>query len=238
MNEIAVFNKLKVRINYKNQEPYFVAQDICKALFISNPSQALKDLDKDEKHLILSDIISNDSTSKARKTQSLLHVSESGVYSLILKSRKKEAKDFKKWVTKEVLPTIRKTGSYSLSERSENWLQKRQEGKGIRKAETDVINKFIDYAILQGANKKGAQMYYSTFTKEVYKILDVNKGERDNISGLQLYQLSLLEMTISNSLIKSMDSSIHYKEAYKQAKKDFIQVAELAGFKTNKELTK
>jgi prophage antirepressor-like protein len=89
-----------------NGEPWFVASDICNALEIGNPSQARTRLESDEYQTLDVGAISND-------TQHLV-VSESGLYSLILGSRKPEAKEFKRWVTKEVLPSIRKTGSYGL----------------------------------------------------------------------------------------------------------------------------
>lgn len=88
-----------------NGEPLFVASDVCAVLDLSNISQALSRLDEDEKR----EIILNDVTGRK---QSTAVINESGLYSLILTSRKPEAKAFKKWVTSEVLPSIRKTGSY------------------------------------------------------------------------------------------------------------------------------
>ena len=231
--KFAKFEGFQVRITYHNDVPYMVAKDVCEALYITNTSQALADLDNDEK-IKITTICLNDSSKAKQKTQKLLHVSESGVYSLLFRSRKKEAKRFRKWVTKDVLPTIRATGSYSLQKRNTQWLQKRQEGIGIRKTEVEIIQQFVDYATLQGANEKGVRRYYSTFTNEVYKALSVEKGQRNNVSGLKLYQISLLEMTIANSLQKAMDNKMHYKDAYQQAKADFLQVAELAGFKADK----
>ena len=85
-------------------EPWFIARDICFTLGLGNVSQAVTRLDPDERQTLDIGVASND-------TQ-LVAVSESGLYALILGSRKPEAKDFKRWVTKEVLPTIRKTGNY------------------------------------------------------------------------------------------------------------------------------
>lgn len=86
-------------------DPWFVAKDACDVLGLNNVGQALTRLDDDEK----SSVTLNDGTPG---TPNKSIVSESGLYSLILASRKPEAHDFKRWVTHEVLPQIRKTGGY------------------------------------------------------------------------------------------------------------------------------
>ena len=86
----------------KDGEPWWVAKDVCNILEIDNSRQATSYLDNDEK-----DVISNDTPSGI---QSMTVISEAGLYSLILRSRKPEAKAFKRWITHDVLPTIRKTG--------------------------------------------------------------------------------------------------------------------------------
>lgn len=105
MNELQIFNNEdfgEIRTVTIDNDPWFVASDICKALDLSNPTMAMERLDDDEKsklNLGLSGGATN-------------CVNEYGLYSLVLASRKKEAKDFKRWITHEVLPSIRKTGSY------------------------------------------------------------------------------------------------------------------------------
>lgn len=86
-------------------EPWFVAKDVCTVLDLSNVGQALARLDDDEK----SSITLNDGT-PGNPNRAI--VSESGLYALVLASRKPEAHEFKRWVTHEVLPQIRKTGGY------------------------------------------------------------------------------------------------------------------------------
>lgn len=108
-NEIQVFSNEKfgqVRTVMQDGEPWFVAADVCKALDIPNVGQALTRLDDDEK---MNTIISNDGN-RGNPTRTL--VSEAGLYSLVISSRKPEAKNFKRWITHEVIPTIRKTGGY------------------------------------------------------------------------------------------------------------------------------
>ncbi len=88
-------------------EPRFIAADVCKALDITNVGNALARLDDDEKD----DIRLPDAMGRIT---SIAVVTESGLYNLIIRSDKPEAKTFKRWITHEVLPAIRKTGSYSL----------------------------------------------------------------------------------------------------------------------------
>lgn len=110
------FEHSAIRVIAINNEPWFVVKDICDTLDISNPSKAILNLDDDEK------MISSDSNLKlgsaGNGAQSLALVSESGMYTLILRCRDAVKKGsvphrFRKWVTAEVLPQIRKTGSYS-----------------------------------------------------------------------------------------------------------------------------
>lgn len=85
---------------------HFVAQDVCKYLTISNSRDALVKLDVDEKGVALTDTPGG--------KQEMLTVTEAGLYRLIGSSRKPEAKQFQRWIYHEVLPAIRKTGSYSV----------------------------------------------------------------------------------------------------------------------------
>lgn len=93
----------------KAGEPWFVAKDVCDILGMSNPSMAVTALDKDE----VAQIDPKDYLgSENRSNQAVNIVSEPGLYKLIMRSRKPEAKEFQRWVTHEVLPQIRKTGGY------------------------------------------------------------------------------------------------------------------------------
>lgn len=90
-------------------EPWFVAKDVCDILGMSNPSMAVTALDKDE----VAQIDPKDYLgSENRSNQAVNIVSEPGLYKLIMRSRKPEAKEFQRWVTHEVLPSIRKHGAY------------------------------------------------------------------------------------------------------------------------------
>lgn len=102
---VFTFTAQSVRVVVIDDAPWFVGKDVCEALSIANHNDALGRLDDDERQGVgITDPLGNKQTATA--------INESGLYSLILTSRKPEAKKFKKWVTSEVLPAIRKTGSY------------------------------------------------------------------------------------------------------------------------------
>lgn len=111
-NEIRKFNFKGAALRTLTDEagePWFVAKDACDILGMSNPSMAVTALDKDE----VAQIDPKDYLgSENRSNQAVNIVSEPGLYKLIMRSRKPEAKEFQRWVTHEVLPQIRKTGGY------------------------------------------------------------------------------------------------------------------------------
>ncbi|WP_091013235.1 BRO-N domain-containing protein [Azotobacter beijerinckii] len=98
------FGKKPVRAMLIDDQPWFVADDVADALQYSEASAMTRHLDEDEKGLSIVQTLGGD--------QKMLVINESGLYSAILRSRKAEAKRFKKWVTAEVLPAIRKHGRY------------------------------------------------------------------------------------------------------------------------------
>lgn len=97
----------EIRTALIENEPWFVAVDVCRALEIGNSSQAISRLDADEKMITL---ISNEGNHRGNPNMTV--VNEPGLYTLILSSRKPEAKAFKRWITHDVIPMIRKTGCY------------------------------------------------------------------------------------------------------------------------------
>ncbi len=109
MNELQIFSyhDTPLRTIEKDEELWWVLKDVCGVLGISNHSNVMARLDDDEKALRLLE----DPNGKAQQTSI---INEPGLYNVILRSDKPEAKDFKRWVTHEVLPSIRRTGSYAL----------------------------------------------------------------------------------------------------------------------------
>lgn len=110
MNELRVFDNAQfgqVRTINKDGEPWFVAADVCRALEIDNT--ATRRLDEDEKAALRLTQTSSNGTEQGRD---VTIINEPGLYSLVLGSRKPEAKVFKRWITHEVIPSIRKNGGY------------------------------------------------------------------------------------------------------------------------------
>ena len=104
--ELFHFKGRQVRTIQLDSEPWFVAADVCDVLGLSNPSQALSYLDRDERRLI---------TNEAWRTNgNMAIVSEPGLYSLVLRSRRPEAKGFRRWIAHEVIPALRQCGEYRL----------------------------------------------------------------------------------------------------------------------------
>lgn len=107
MSEVLPFNFEHRRIRVVSDGPdgvWFVGQDVCAALALSKPENAIARLDEDEKRMHL--------IATAGGRQKMTTINESGLYSLIFSSRKAAARRFKKWVTRDVLPAIRSTGQY------------------------------------------------------------------------------------------------------------------------------
>lgn len=108
MSAIQIFQNDRfgeVRVTEVNGEPMFAATDVCNVLGYSNPSKAISDhVDEDERY-----------NQSLERGGNMLFITESGLYSIILRSNKPNAKPFRKWVTSEVLPSIRKTGSYTMA---------------------------------------------------------------------------------------------------------------------------
>jgi anti-repressor protein len=116
MNNLAVFDyeNHKVRAVLVNEEPWWVLKDVCEVLGLSNPSMVSDRLDDDEKQKV-----NPKSSLGSRSNELVTIVSESGLYNVILRSDKPEAKRFRKWVTHEILPSIHKTGMYATPEAAE-----------------------------------------------------------------------------------------------------------------------
>ena len=112
MNELMVFNNAEfgnVRTIEINGEPWFVGKDVAESLGYTNPTKAMQD------HIDKEDLTFNETLKLSRQAGAWL-INESGVYALIFGSKLPNAKKFKHWVTSEILPTIRKTGTYSITQ--------------------------------------------------------------------------------------------------------------------------
>ena len=97
--------EITVRVIERDEAPWFVAADVCRALGMTNSSETVRGLDEDEKGISTTDALGG--------RQEVIVVSESGLYALIFESRKPHAVRFRKWVTSEVLPALRRAGKHA-----------------------------------------------------------------------------------------------------------------------------
>ena len=150
MNELQIFNSEEfgdIRTVSINDEPWFVASDICRALDIQNVTQAVQKLDDDERSMF-----------NIGRQGNANCVNEYGLYSLVLASRKPEAKKFKRWITHEVIPSIRKHGGYIAGQE--------------KMSDDELIAKALIVAHSKIAEK---QMQIESLTKEI--------GIKDQVIG-------------------------------------------------------
>ena len=157
-NKIKVFENAEfgsVRTVTINGEPWFVAADVCRALEINNVSMAISRLDDDEKNTIS---LTEGIPGNPNKTI----VNEPGLYSLVLSSRKPEAKAFKRWITHEVIPDIRQYGMYATSDfldkalgNPDNWIRMLTEYSAVKKEnETLKLETVEQKAVIKSQNNQ------------------------------------------------------------------------------------
>ncbi|NIF82318.1 hypothetical protein F3J24_02175 [Comamonas sp. Tr-654] len=158
MADITPFNfgRHAVRVITRDHQPWFVASDICEALGYSNASKAIGDhLDDDERSTITNSASRNGGGK-------LTIISESGLYALVLRSRKPEARKFAKWVTSEVLPSIRQTGGYGTPQRDVHLVEHAHQL--AHAATLQVYQAVFDAVMLEGEPPHSTRMLLS-FTR-------------------------------------------------------------------------
>lgn len=158
-----------VRVIEQGGEPWFVAKDVCAILGLTDVSMSLRSLDDDEKG---TSIIGTPGGS-----QKTMIVNEPGLYSLILRSRKPEAKTFKRWITHEVIPQIRKTGSYTakVPQTYADALQLAAD----QARELEAAKPKIEFADAVMGSKQAIEM------KNAAKVLDMGVGRNNLFSILR-----------------------------------------------------
>jgi prophage antirepressor-like protein len=168
------FKENPVRVVDRDNQPWFVAPDVCRVLEIGNTTEALRSLDEDEKTTI-----SNPEGRAGTGAQSYNIISESGLYSLIFKSRKPQAKTFRKWVTSEVLPAIRVTGRYEIAADCQ-----REEVRNIVLATLRGLRDGIVAVQKATAIFTGAKMFLCLSSEAQEAALPALPAESDEVKGL------------------------------------------------------
>ena len=164
---------MKVRVVEINGEPWLVGKDVAEVLGYSNPSKAvLNHVDPEDK---IMEMIPHSQNGNVVKTQTAL-INESGLYSLVLRSKLPEAKKFKRWVTSEVLPSIRKHGMYATDDLLND---------------PDLIIKAANKIKEEKEGRLKAESQVKELTDKVVKLsIDVNNLEKRTVKGTTLTDIS------------------------------------------------
>lgn len=164
---------MKVRVVEINGEPWLVGKDVAEVLGYSNPSKAvLNHVDPEDK---IMEMIPHSHFGNVVKTQTAL-INESGLYSLVLRSKLPESKKFKRWVTSEVLPSIRKHGMYVTDDLLND---------------PDLIIKAANKIKEEKEGRLKAESQVKELTDKVVKLsIDVNNLEKRTVKGTTLTDIS------------------------------------------------
>lgn len=196
---------------------YMSRTQIGYALEYKNPQDAIKKIhlrhyEQLEKRYIevVGDNLSPRPKDLGKKT-SIFMYDERGILDVIRWSTSSVADNYFDWVY-GVIQEIKKNGYYIASEKDEKWLGIRQETKQVRKNETDMIKKFVDYAISQGS--QNAKRYYTNLTNLANKRCGIETGKRDKADQKTLLRLKSLETLIDMRLETLMNNNIPYKDAF------------------------
>ena len=154
-----------------------------------------------------------------RNNEKIFMHNERGIYDIVRKSNQPVADEYFEWVF-EVIQSIKQNGYYIASEKDEKWLGIRQETKEVRKAETDQIKLFVEYARKQGSQH--ADRYYVLLTNLISRRLGIESGGRDKTDQRTLMHLKSLETVVELHLATLMKERLPYKEVY-QGVKRFIE---------------
>jgi anti-repressor protein len=222
MNSLIPFNynSNQIRIIVKDGEPWFVAKDVCDILEISNGRDAVSRLDEDEKDVAITDTPGG--------KQNMTIISESGVYALVFTSRKEEAENFKRWVRKEVIPSIRKHGAYMTPETIEKVLlnpdtiiqlatvlKEERQRRLMLEPKAMAFDTFMDGSNLQTMNDVAKCLGIGR--NKLFKFLREEKIMRANNTPYQEY-IDRGYFEVKEKPIQMGDSVINYAQTFVTAK--------------------
>ena len=183
-----------VRVVMIDGVPWLVGKDVATALGYKDTDQALRNHVDDEDKLTRQ-------INGSGQRRNMTVINESGLYALVFGSQLDSAKKFKRWVTSEVLPSIRKTGSYSVQD-DPRWLQTRQNTKLSHKPFTDAINLLIEYLNSRGQKFHDVNWIYGHLTNVIQNHCGVQRGQRDNTPVANLNKLDQVQSMVANIILK------------------------------------
>mgnify|MGYP002600158550 FL=1 len=215
------FGNIRTFVEEGKQEPWFVAADVCRALEVKNARDAVARLDDDEKNTVVL-------TDGNRGNPNVTVVSEPGLYALVLSSRKPEAKEFKRWITHDVIPSIRKSGGYIAGQEDMSdadlmakalivaQRQIEQRDKQITEMQpkalfADAVSSSKTSILVNEMAKLLRQNGVEIGEKKLFKLLRVNgylcsKGELHNCPTQRAMDMGLFE--IKETAITTSDGSV------------------------------
>ena len=193
MNELQIFNYNDTPLRTVEREDgiWFIAADVCKNLGLDSVHTAMSRIESDEGTLVEIPHPQN-----AEKTLQVNAVNEPGLYALILGSRKPEAKDFKRWVTHEVLPSIRQHGSYALAPTQPQLLVDMERRMDEMQGQTRALEAKVDTAMK--AFSRPAEDHWRSDMDNAVK--DLNKAMGWSLPKLRGKLFSELEHTVNCNL--------------------------------------
>ena len=197
------FNATPLRaLTDENGEPWFVAKDVCDILGLENSRKATADLDPDERNTVT---ISDGIPGNPNKTI----ISEPSLYKLIMRSRKPEAKEFQRWVTHEVLPTIRKTGGYIPATEAESDEDILAKAVLIAQKTIDLKNQQLQDKDAQIKELEPKAQALDAFTDVEDRLLVREAAKVLSNSGTPVSEKQLREWMTSNNWIYKHTGSWH-----------------------------
>lgn len=228
MNELQIFtyNETPIRTQEIDGELWWVLKDVCCVLGIKNHLDTASRLDDDEKGVALTDTPSG--------KQKMVIINEPGLYNVILRSDKPEAKDFKRWVTHEVLPSIRRAGSYQMEPRTPAELLAAQaqvlvdmERRLDRfETQTHALADKVDTAI-KVFSRPAEDHWKSDVDSAIKELCEVNHLSVTKTKGFMYAELEQMTGCLVNSRLKRMQKRVRktgarYKDAHALTKLDAV----------------
>lgn len=204
---------------------YMSRTQIGYALEYKNPQDAIKKIhqrhfEQLEKRYI--EVVGDNLSPRVKdlgKKTSIFMYDERGILDVIRWSTSSVADNYFDWVY-NIIQDIKKNSYYISTEKDGKWLGIRQQTKQVRREETNMIQKFVEYAEEQGSTH--ANMHYRHFTDLANKCCGIEAGQRDKADQKMLLRLKSLETLIEMRLETLMNNNIPYKEAFSDVK-DFIE---------------
>lgn len=229
MNELQIFdyNGLQVRTVEKDGEAWWVLSDVCRVLELSDTRRTAERLDEDE--------LTRLRLHSGGQSREMYVINESGLYNVILRSDKPQAKPFRKWVTSEVLPTIRKTGQYNAKpnkalEIKETNARVRLSNAFLKLAKVDTLSsEYKNILVAKAAEaltgfqliplpQSEQKMYTATEIGEMFGVSAQRIGKLSNQYGMKTEEYGTWYRSKSQYSNKEVDSFMYNDKAVERFK--------------------